>query len=484
MDEKQAQELKNKSITGVVFLFLRNIGIQSISTIGFFLLTILLGPSDIGLFAIVAESVSILGYFSDFGLASALIQQNEEVTKDELQTTFLIQQSIVILILIIVAIYSPKIIAARNYGSKETFILVALCFSFFTASLKTVPSVLLERKLNFKLLSSIDITENFVFYFVAVTLAYFNFGAYAYAYAAIIRSIFGLILIYSRVSWPMGLTFSLPAVKKLFKFGIPYQLNTFIALAKDRLSNLFVASIIGREGFGYISWAQKGPRIPLSFMDSLIKVSFPTFSRLQKDPILLQRSIKRVVFFSALVTFPILAGLTIITPDLIGLIPKYQKWNPAVLPMYFFCFNAAIAAITTPLTNLLSAVGKIFLTTKFMIMWTALTWILYPTLSLKFGYLGTVVASTLVGLSSFIVWESVRRLFHVNIFILVAKPLLSSLSILLIPAFVNLFNPGLGTSLFLKIISSVLVYLALILVTSSSEITWLKRQFQTAISTK
>ncbi len=85
------QEIKQKTTKNVLFLSLRNIGIQSISTVGFFLLTILLGTAEVGLFAIVAESVGILGYFSDVGLAAALIQKKSEVKKKELQSTFTIQ---------------------------------------------------------------------------------------------------------------------------------------------------------------------------------------------------------------------------------------------------------------------------------------------------------------------------------------------------------------------------------------------------------
>nr|MBP9817640.1 hypothetical protein [Candidatus Shapirobacteria bacterium] len=73
MDTIDIEEIKQKSASNVLFLTIRNFGIQGVSVVGFFLLSILLGAGDVGLFAIVAESVAILGYFSDVGLASALI---------------------------------------------------------------------------------------------------------------------------------------------------------------------------------------------------------------------------------------------------------------------------------------------------------------------------------------------------------------------------------------------------------------------------
>jgi O-antigen/teichoic acid export membrane protein len=81
MEQIDIQEKKSKTTKNVLFLSLRNFGIQSISTIGFFLLTILLGTGEVGLFAVVAESVGILGYFSDVGLAAALIQKKKKLLK-------------------------------------------------------------------------------------------------------------------------------------------------------------------------------------------------------------------------------------------------------------------------------------------------------------------------------------------------------------------------------------------------------------------
>lgn len=476
MEEIELQEIKNKTTKNVLFLSLRNIGIQSISIIGFFLLTILLGRGEVGLFAVVAESVGILGYFSDIGLAAALIQKKDEVKKEELQTTFTIQQLLVFISLIVIYFVYSKISIAKNYGPKEFWIFISLCFSFAAASLKTIPSVLLERKLNFKLISTIDIIENTAFYFFAVLFAFLGFGAYSYAIATFIRSILGLIIIYKFSFWPIGFSFHKDSAKSLFKYGIPFQLNSFIAMAKDRLSSLFVAGIVGRDAFGILSWAQKGPRIPLSFMDAIMKVTFPTFARLQDHKDMLKRSLERSLYFIAFFVFPMTAGIALIAPDIINFIPKYTKWAPAIFPLYFYAINVAIAAITTPLTNAFNAIGKITLTTKFMVMWTALTWIFFPILSIKYGYIGTAYATLIVGLSSFIVWFVAKKVFTIEIIKTISKPTIATI---LMIVFCLLFQ-SLGLSSFINIISkiliSVLVYGLFHFLFSKDEITWFWHQ--------
>jgi len=470
------QEIKQKTTKNVLFLSLRNIGIQSISTVGFFLLTILLGTAEVGLFAIVAESVGILGYFSDVGLAAALIQKKSEVKKKELQSTFTIQQILVFIALIVIFFVYSKISLTKGYGPKEFWIFTSLCFSFAMASLKTIPSVLLERKLNFKLISTIDIVENVSFYLVAVVFAYFGFGAYSYAIATFVRSLLGLVLIYRYSRWPIGFALDWASIKELFKYGIPFQLNSFIAMAKDRLSSLFVAGIIGREAFGILSWAQKGPRIPLSFMDAIMKVTFPTFARLQDHKDILKKSLERSLYFIALFVFPMVAGITLISPDIINIIPKYTKWAPAIFPLYFYAANVAIAAITTPITNAFNAIGKITLTTKFMIMWTVLTWILFPWLSIKFGYLGTAYATLLVGSSSFIVWYFAQKIFNLKIISAILKPLLATIIMIIFSLIFQSFGFSGWVNLIGKVVISVSVYLIFHFLVSKDEIKWFYQQ--------
>lgn len=476
MEHQEVEKIKTQTTSNILFLTLRNFGIQGISLLGFFLLTIILGKGEVGLFAIVAESIGILGYFSDVGLASALIQQKEEPDKLSLRTTFTIQQILVFFCLISVAIFYPQLSQNKGYGSRELWIMLSLCFSFVAASLKTIPSVLLERHLNFKLISTIDIIENTLFYVIAVIFAFLGFGVYSYAIATFIKSTVGLIVIYGYSSWPLGFAFSYTTAKKLFSFGIPFQLNSLIAMAKDRFSNLLVAGILGRESFGILSWAQKGPRIPLSFMDAIMRVTFPTFSRLQDEKEFLKKSLEKSTFFIALIVFPSLMGICLIAPDFISLIPKYDKWLPAIVPLYFFAASYAIASVTTPITNAFNATGKIKTTTKLMLMWTLLTWIFYPLLSYKFGYIGTAIAALIVGMSSFVVWYLAHKYFEVNILKTILHPLIATLAIFISAFPISYLSLDPLWSIITKIFVSVSIYLIYQLAFNRLELLWFYEQ--------
>src|SRR3989338_10954529 len=103
--------VKARSLTGVVTLISRSFILQLVATGGFFLLSIYLGRPEIGLFIAVNDLVSILGYFSDIGLAASLIQKKDKVTLADLRTTFTLQQLIVVILIACTLIASPWIIA-------------------------------------------------------------------------------------------------------------------------------------------------------------------------------------------------------------------------------------------------------------------------------------------------------------------------------------------------------------------------------------
>ncbi|MDD4938294.1 MAG: polysaccharide biosynthesis C-terminal domain-containing protein, partial [Candidatus Shapirobacteria bacterium] len=215
---------------------------------------------------------------------------------------------------------------------------------------------------------------------------------------------------------------------------------------------------------------------------AIMRVTFPTFSRLQDHKEIIKKSLEKSLFFIALFVFPAVAGIALIAPDIINIIPKYTKWLPAIIPLYFYAGNVAIASITTPLTNAFNATGKILLTTKFMIMWTVLTWILFPLLTIKYGILGASVAAILVGISSVLVWISAYRLFQVNVLKTVLKPLIASLIMIFIILMFQQLGLNVWVNLFGKISLGILTYGLYLFLFSKAEINWFIHQLQCLIS--
>src|SRR3990167_8434430 len=130
--------IKKRAISGVVTFTLRTFFIQIFTFFATFLLTILLEPSTFGIFFVVSAFINFFIYFSDIGLAAALIQKKEEPTKEDLKTTFTIQQAIVLTLIAIGFIFSAKIANFYHLGGDGLLLLRILLFSLVLSSLKTI----------------------------------------------------------------------------------------------------------------------------------------------------------------------------------------------------------------------------------------------------------------------------------------------------------------------------------------------------------
>ncbi len=79
--ELDIELIKKKAISGVVTFTLRTFFIQIFTISATFALTILLSPSIFGIFFVVSAFINIFVYFSDIGLAAALIQKKKNLQK-------------------------------------------------------------------------------------------------------------------------------------------------------------------------------------------------------------------------------------------------------------------------------------------------------------------------------------------------------------------------------------------------------------------
>src|SRR3990167_10530427 len=168
------------------------------------------------------QSFTFFVYFSDIGLAAALIQKEEQPSRKDLVTTFTIQQVIIFTLIIIGLALSSKIAIFYKLDSQGLMLLRVLIFSLVLSSLKTIPSIILERKLDFTRLVIPQIFENITFYAVAVLLAFKGFGVASFTWAVLARGIIGLILIYFVSPWRPSVGFDKESAKRLTSFGIPF----------------------------------------------------------------------------------------------------------------------------------------------------------------------------------------------------------------------------------------------------------------------
>jgi O-antigen/teichoic acid export membrane protein len=427
MEEIDIALITKRSIRGVFALTSRTFVIQIISFLANFILTIFLSPAIFGVFFVVSAAIAFLSYFSDIGLAAALIQKKEDITEQDLKTTFTLQQILVVSVVLIALVLANPIANFYHLERDGVFLFQALAIAFFLSSLKTIPSIILERNLRFEKLVIPQIVETLFFSVVVVTLAIKGFGITSFTYAVLARGISGVITIYLISPWKIGFGFSRESARKLLSFGVPFQLNSFLALIKDDLFIAYLGKALPLAQVGYIGFAQKWAFAPLRLiMDNVIRITFPSFSRLQNEKEVLEKAIEKSIFAACFLIFPALIGLVALSPYFVHLIPKYLKWEPALLSLGLFSIGAGLSSVSTPLTNALNAIGKIKVSLYLMVFWTIATWVLTPLFIVLFGFNGVAAASALIACSVVLVIFITKRYVKFDVLKATMFPLLAA----------------------------------------------------------
>lgn len=419
-------QIKQKSIISTLSLFFQSGYSAFLGLAANLVVTILLSPHIFGIYITTLSIISVLNYFSDIGLAASLVQK-KEITNEDIKTTFTVQQILIISIIIVGFLITNFVKTFYKLPPEGITLYWSLLLAFFISSLKTIPSINLERKIQFQKIVLVQIIENTVFYLMVIVLAFLKFGLLSFAVAVLFRAAVGLIVIYSISFWSPQVGISTTSLKKLLSFGLPFQASSFLALFKDDLIILFLGKMLGFEALGYIGWAKKWAEAPIRIiMDNISRVLFPVFARIQNDKVKISHLIEKIVRYQTSLLAPVILGMALIMEKIVFIIPKYGKWAPAIPLFYLFCISAFFSSYSSPFINLFNALGYAKIPFIFMTIWTISTWILTPLLTKFFGIYGFPITIVIMSISSIFVMLKAKKIIDFKLIASTYKPILST----------------------------------------------------------
>jgi O-antigen/teichoic acid export membrane protein len=408
--------LKRNSLKSLGFLFFQSGYSAVLGLITNLIITALAAKEVFGIYATTLATITIFNYISDIGLAGALIQKKEVQDRD-LSTVFTVQQLIITSLVCIGFLLTPFVQSFYRIPTEAVYLYWAVLLGFFISSLKTIPSVLLERSVHFHEIVKVQVIENTLFYIIVSLCMIAGLNLYSFAIGVLVRSTVGTFLMYRRSPWRPHFSLYVPSLRELMSFGLPFQANSFLALVKDELMVIFLGRTLGFQGLAEIVWAKKWAEAPIRIiMDNVSKILFPVLSRLQDDKDTLQRTVTATVWLQTLILGPIILAVGVGMPLFIQLVPQYQKWQNALPILYVFCASAFLSTLSTPFMNIFNALKKPKVPFYFMVFWTVSTWILTPWFIRQFGPIGFAYVQLLLSCSFIAVMYYSRKFLNLNFF--------------------------------------------------------------------
>jgi len=475
-EELAVSEISRRAVSGVMVLTVRKFLLKAVNYLGSIILARLLLPEIFGVFAIVSFIITFFGFFSDVGLGAALIQKKDKLSPKDLAVTFTLQQILVVAVTGLIWLTAPLFAGKYNLGNEGIWLLRIFSLSLFFTSLKTIPSILLERKLQFKRLIWPEVVEVVSFQIIAVTLAYMGLGVWSFIIALLVRSLLGTLVLFYLSPWRISFAWDKVIAKRLVSFGIPYNLNGFIATIKDAVMPVFVGAVSGAAAVGYLNWALTFSKLPILFMADIFRVTFPTYARIQGNPELLKKAIEKTIRFTNLFLFPAAFLLAALARPIVTIIFT-DKWLPALPAFYIHLLGIIIVGITNTFMDALWALGKTRIAVKLLIIYTLVNWGASVPLVYWFGFNGAMIGSVIVLYVSLpLTWYYIRKIVKVEV-IRHVWPAFAASVLAGIAAFKLNFLAGNLLGLFLAGFAGGLVYLAGLIVFDKrrlcTDITWL-----------
>ncbi len=460
---EENQQLKKKTIISTMSLFFQSGFSAVLGLAANLVLTVLLSPAIFGIYITILSMISILNYFSDIGLAASLIQK-KEIDEEDVTTTFTVQQFLILTLIVIAFFLTPFIMRFYNLPLDGKYLYLSLLLSFFLSSLKTIPSVFLERKIQFQKIVLVQILENTVFYLCVIIFAVLGLELRSFTYAVLLRSITGLFLIYILSPWMPRIGIKWSHLKQLLKFGVPFQASSFLALFKDDLITLYLGKALGFEGLGYIGWAKKWAEAPIRIiMDNISRVLFPVIAHIQHDKEKVSRLVERILRYQTMILAPSVIGLALTMNLLVSVIPKYAKWQPALPLFYLFCLSSLFSSYSTPFMNLFNALGKVKISFIFMAIWTTMVWILTILLTPVLNIYGFPITQLILSSTFlFVVWQA-KKIIRFSFVEPIYKPLFAAMFMGIIVFFAQKFLSLSFLSLGITVVFGGLTYFILLL---------------------
>ncbi len=348
-----------------------------------------LHPQDYGLMAVTTAIYGLLQSISYVGFADAIVQ-NRRIAGEDLRKVFglILVVNAACLVLSWAAAYP----AAWFYGEPRLVPLLQLAgLTFIPMALQAIPRATLERRLDLRSVSWIDLVSNVVGGAAVLALAWMGEGVWSLMYGMLLTTLLrsaGFCLVAPYFRRPR---FSVRNLSGVLQFGGLRTAENILWYFYANADVFIIGKLLGSDILGIYSVSRNIAALPVEkFALAIRPAAFPAFARVQHDRMealgYLQKAMRLLAFFC----FPVFFGIAATSPQIVGVMLG-PKWVDATIPLAILAMAMALRPIGLLIPTFLIGMGEIVASFKNTLFAT----ILYPVAFIAgshWGLLGVCIA--------------------------------------------------------------------------------------------
>ncbi len=348
--------LKNKTISGIIWNGAGKLSNQIIQFVIMIVLARLLTPSDFGIIGIVFIFIRFIALLNETGIVAAIIQK-ETIDKKDLSTLF-VASLMTGLVLSFFLIISTSYIADFFQMPALEPILKLAALTFVFGALGVVQKSLLNRELNFKEIARAEILGSICYGLISITLAATGFGVWSLIWGIIAWHLVMNLIFILKSEWKIQISFYLERFKRLIRFGLNVFFTNFVMYTGNNITSFITGKFLGPAPLGLYSLANNVTSQTVGRLSFIVgRVMFPALARIQDDNIRFQNAYLKVLDMIAMISFPILIGVSVIAKPFVGVLLG-EKWSGTVFPLQALAMVSILNTIGVTIGFVLLAKGR------------------------------------------------------------------------------------------------------------------------------
>lgn len=351
-----AETLKEKTARGLLWAGINSGSTQILSAVIGIFLSRTLSPADYAVVGMLTIFTVLAVNIQDSGFANALINLRKPTANDynsvfwfNILTSF---------VLYAVLFASAPLIALFFRQPCLTELSRFLFITFVIASFGISHNAYLTKNLMNREKAVISLSATAVSGIVGITLALAGKGYWSLAWQQVIFNSVTLIGRYWYTAWHPSFRIDFAPVRRMFGFSYKILVPTVINTLSENVLTFIFGRLYPVKDVGYYAQARKWELMAHSFMNMTVsQVAQPVFSEVNEDRERQRQVFRKMLRFTAFVSFPALLGLAMVSHEFI-VVALTAKWEPAVILLQVLSVSGSFAPFYILFQNLAISRGR------------------------------------------------------------------------------------------------------------------------------
>jgi O-antigen/teichoic acid export membrane protein len=339
MPPDRPAHLRQRTARGAVLNALFLGGAELLVLVQGLVVTILLGPSNIGLYGIVTTTAMTIVALKRAGIDEAFVQQQEDRQEEEFQRAFSLELGLSAILSAAIVVAAP--VVAIVYGEPRLLPLTLAVAYLPLAFALQAPTWVFFRRMQFLPLRLLQATPTIVGFIVTIPLAAVTGSVWSLVIGPFVGHAITAIAAVRVSPYRLRLRFDREARRRYFRFSWPI-LATSVALLLVQQGQILAFDLHGGlEAAGFITLAFTLTRYADRADQIVATTIYPAICAVRDRISTLEELFEKSNRLTLIWTLPFCAGLVLFAPDLVELVLG-DEWEPAVVLIQGLAGAAAV----------------------------------------------------------------------------------------------------------------------------------------------